>query len=152
MILAYITAFEEKDYDKLVRIWYEAVRRTHYFLKEEDFEFFHQFVKGGALRTSELWVEMNAGDEVIGFMGLEGSKIATLFVDPDHFGKGVGRRFIRHAEILKGSHLQVDVNEQNEGALQFYLRCGFVPIGRSERDDSGKLYPLVHLEMNPSCG
>ncbi|WP_151736988.1 acetyltransferase [Paenibacillus tengchongensis] len=140
-----VTAFQEQDYPKLVEIWYKAVRATHHFLTEADFDYYHQFVEEGALRTSELWVAVDGIGALLGFIGVEGQKIDTLFVDPQHFGRGTGRRLIAHIEALKGKPLQVDVNEQNEAACRFYLRCGFKPVGRSESDDSGRPYPLIHM-------
>ena len=41
----------------------------------------------------------------------------------------------------------VDVNEQNEQAVGFYLRLGFVVISRSACDDTGRSYPILHLQL-----
>ncbi len=140
-----IIPFDEKYYDELVDIWHRAVVRTHTFLTEADIRFYHQIVRDGALKEVEIWISVNEGRVPTGFIGLEGSKIEALFIDPDHHGKGIGTRLIRHAESLKGEKLQVDVNEQNEGACAFYQRLGFVRIGRSELDPSGKPFPILHL-------
>ncbi|PYI53141.1 GNAT family N-acetyltransferase [Paenibacillus flagellatus] len=143
-----IIPFEDQHYDELVAIWYRAVRQTHTFLAEADFEFYHRLVREGALKAAELWVEVDEGRKPRGFIGLEGAKIEMLFVDPGHFGRGIGTRLIRYAEARKGGDLQVDVNEQNEGARLFYSRYGFVQTGRSERDASGRPYPLLHMALN----
>ncbi|RAV23130.1 acetyltransferase [Paenibacillus contaminans] len=140
-----IVPFQEQDHDRLVEIWYEAVRDTHTFLTEEDIDFYHQMVKNGALDEVELWVEQNENNVPRGFIGLDGTKIEMLFVDPKYHGKGIGTRLIKHAEAIKGGNLQVDVNEQNEGACAFYKRYGFVRTGRSELDSSGRPFPLLHL-------
>ncbi len=140
-----IIPFDEKYYDELVDIWHRAVVRTHTFLTEADIRFYHQIVRDGALKEVEIWISVNEGRVPTGFIGLEGSKIEALFIDPDHHGKGIGRRLIQHAESLKGANLQVDVNEQNEGACAFYQRLGFVRIGRSELDPTGKPFPILHL-------
>ncbi|WP_058303222.1 acetyltransferase [Gorillibacterium timonense] len=137
---------QEKDHDALVEIWHKAVVQTHTFLSEEDIHFYHQVVQNGALNEVEIWVELNDEKEPTGFIGLDGKKIEMLFVDPDYHGLGIGRRLIGQAEKVKGSHLQVDVNEQNEGACAFYKRLGFVQTGRSELDGSGRPFPLLHLE------
>ena len=42
---------------------------------------------------------------------------------------------------------KVDVNEQNDKALGFYLRMGFRIIGRDETDGMGKPYPILHLQL-----
>jgi putative acetyltransferase len=41
----------------------------------------------------------------------------------------------------------VDVNEQNSAARRFYEACGFVVEGRSELDDQGRPYPLLHMRL-----
>lgn len=140
-----IVLHDEQDYDKLVEIWEKAVRETHAFLAEEDVQFYRQLVRGGALKEAEIWT-YRENDAPVGFIGLNGAKIETLFVHPDHHGKGIGRRLVEHAEARIGPALQVDVNEQNDGARGFYRRLGFVQTGRSELDGSGRPYPLLHLE------
>jgi putative acetyltransferase len=46
--------------------------------------------------------------------------------------------------------LTVDVNEQNPEALAFYRACGFTVAGRSEVDDAGRPFPLLHLRELPT--
>ncbi|OPH47149.1 GNAT family acetyltransferase [Paenibacillus ferrarius] len=142
-----IVSYQVKYHDKLVDIWHRAVIQTHTFLTEEDINFYHKMVQNEALQSSEVWLELNTSQVPIGFIGLDGMKIEMLFVDPEFHGQGVGSRLINHAEKLKGSTLQVDVNEQNEGAVAFYKKFGFVQIGRSELDGSGNPFPLLHLEL-----
>ncbi|WJQ83087.1 GNAT family N-acetyltransferase [Brevibacillus brevis] len=142
-----IVIYQKKHYDKLVDIWYRAVCQTHNFLTDKDIQFYLHIVQNGALQAVEVWVELNGNKEPTGFIGLDGTKIEMLFVDPEYHGQGIGSRLIKHAEKIKGSNLQVDVNEQNEGAFAFYKWYGFVQIGRSELDGTGKPFPLLHLEL-----
>ncbi|WP_152401382.1 acetyltransferase [Paenibacillus cellulositrophicus] len=142
-----IVAYQEKYHDRLVDIWYKAVVHTHTFLTEKDIQFYHDMVKNGALKEVEIWAEVNENAELTGFIGLDGTKIEMLFVDPKYHGKGIGSRLINHAIKIKGRNLQVDVNEQNDGAYAFYKRLGFVRVGRSELDNSGQPFPLLHLEL-----
>jgi len=144
-----ITPFQESDHDILVDIWYRAVCRTHTFLTDSDIEFYRDIVQNGALSQVEIWVSRNENKEPTGFIGLDGTGIEMLFVDPEYHGKGIGSQLIKHAQKLKGNTLQVDVNEQNDGACAFYKRFGFVQVGRSELDGSGKPFPLLHLEYRP---
>lgn len=142
-----IIQYQEKYHDQLVDIWYRAVRHTHTFLTEEDIQFYKHIVQNTALKELEVWLEINESKEPTGFIGLERSKIEMLFVDPIHHGKGTGSRLIKLAEAKYGRNLTVDVNEQNEGAHTFYKRYGFVQVGRSELDGSGRPFPLLHLEL-----
>ncbi|UNK16968.1 acetyltransferase [Paenibacillus sp. N3/727] len=142
-----IVSYEQNYHEKLVDIWYRAVVLTHTFLSEKDIQFYHHIVQNEALHEVEIWVEVNGNNEPIGFIGLNGTKIEMLFIDPDYHGQGTGSRLIKNTEKLKGSHLKVDVNEQNEGACAFYKRYGFVQTGRSELDGTGRPFPLLHLEL-----
>ena len=45
---------------------------------------------------------------------------------------------------------EVDVNEQNASAVDFYTRRGFAVVGRRDSDDEGRPYPLLHLRLTPS--
>ncbi|MGI2295990.1 acetyltransferase [Paenibacillus sp. GXUN7292] len=141
-----ITPYQENDHDVLVDIWYRAVCRTHTFLTESDIQYYREMVQNGALKEVEIWVSRNTAEEATGFIGLDGTKIEMLFIDPEYHGMGIGSRLIKHALNVAGSTLQVDVNEQNDGACAFYKRFGFVQIGRSELDSSGKPFPLLHLQ------
>ncbi|MEC0178664.1 GNAT family N-acetyltransferase [Paenibacillus favisporus] len=142
-----ITAYLEEDHDYLVELWYRAVRETHAFLTEADIAFYRQIVDEQALKHVEVWVEKDDSGVPLGFIGLDGSMVEMLFVDPDRHGQGIGTRLLQYAEQLKGSRLRVDVNEQNDGAYAFYQRYGFVRTGRSELDGSGRPFPLLHLEL-----
>ena len=79
-------------------------------------------------------------------MGLSDELIEMLFVNPGEQGKGYGKRLLEYA-IQKKQMDKVDVNEQNEKALSFYLHMGFPIIGRDETDGMGKPYPILHLQL-----
>jgi putative acetyltransferase len=83
----------------------------------------------------------------MGFMGMSGSEIAALFLAPEFRGRGGGRRLIQHAQELQGE-LTVAVNEQNDAARRFYEACGFVVESRSDDDDEGRPFPLLHLRLS----
>lgn len=132
------------DQDALVDLWERSVRATHTFLTEDDIASLLPLVRDSALAALELWVLCDAANAPIGFMGLSGSRLEALFLAPEHFRKGGGRLLVEHARRLKGS-LTVDVNEQNPSARRFYEACGFVVVGRSEVDEGGRPFPLLHL-------
>ncbi|SFB03189.1 putative acetyltransferase [Cohnella sp. OV330] len=133
---------------EVLDIWYRAVKLTHTFLTDEDITFYHRMLRNGALNQVEIWLELSDNNEPSGFIGLDGTKIEMLFVDPKYHRTGVGSRLINHAQSIKGCRLEVDVNEQNENAYAFYKQLGFVQIGRSELDSSGRPFPLLHLALN----
>jgi putative acetyltransferase len=138
---------EPVERDVLVEIWLRSVRATHTFLSEDDIA---SLLPGArAYLTSdepELWVACDDAGAILGFMGMAGSEVATLFLAPESRGHGVGRQLVRHARALRGE-LTVTVNEQNDAARGFYEAMGFVVEGRSAVDDAGRPFPVLYLRL-----
>lgn len=133
------------DRDALLDIWLRSVRVTHTFLSESDIEGLLPAVRDYLSSPgSELWTLCSDPEVPIGFMGLAGNNVESLFVAPEHARRGGGRLLLEHARKLKGP-LRVDVNEQNPEAVRFYEANGFHLIGRSPVDDAGRPFPLLHL-------
>lgn len=134
------------DAPALTEIWRASVRATHDFLSPEDFREIETLVSEHYLPNAEVWVIEDDGKSV-GFMGLTDNQIDSLFIAADQRGKGIGKRLIAHAQSLNGGTLTVDVNEQNAQAVGFYRHMGFIETGRSETDDQGRPYPLIHMRQ-----
>ncbi|WP_198509602.1 GNAT family N-acetyltransferase [Yersinia kristensenii] len=132
-----------EDIPRLVEVWEKAVRETHLFLTEADIQFYLPQVRDIYLPGLEVWL-FESSREAVGLIGLDGNKVEMLFIAPIYHGNGFGKALLDHAQHLKGK-LSVDVNEQNPAALAFYLKYGFVKIGRSELDGEGRAFPLLHL-------
>lgn len=136
---------EKKDYKRLLEIWERSVRATHDFISKKNIEEYKPLIMNHAFPAVELRCAV-AGEEILGFVGVADSKIEMLFVDPDHFKKGIGKRLLNHAvEELKA--VKVDVNEQNPEAHKFYEHMGFVVVERSPLDDQGNPFPILHMEL-----
>lgn len=133
----------KEDADKLINVWCHAVDATHAFLTVADRQEIEIQVRH-FLPDAPLWVAVATDDKPVAFMLLSESHMDALFVDPDVHGQGVGRMMIHHALSLASS-LTTDVNEQNDQAVGFYKRMGFVVTGHSATDDHGRPYPLLHL-------
>ena len=124
------------------------VAATHDFVAPEDLELFARIVREEYLPNAAIWVVTDEADRAVGFLGLSGSKVDSLFIDPNHGGRGLGTTLMDHARA-SASDLSVDVNEQNAAAVAFYRRLGFRQVGRSPLDDTGRPYPLLHLRLEP---
>ncbi|WP_217473942.1 acetyltransferase [Stutzerimonas stutzeri] len=134
------------DYPLLLNIWLRSVRATHHFLQEADIEVLLPQLRDVYLPAVELWVEVNAEDSPLGFIGLNENHVEMLFIEPDLRGKGIGRALLDHARS-SCDQMSVDVNEQNPEAVGFYLHYGFVQTGRSPLDGGGRPFPLLHLSL-----
>ncbi len=79
-----------------------------------------------------------------GFIGLLGSFIGGLFVDPALHGAGIGRALVEYAAHEKQT-LSVDVYALNGPAIGFYQRMGFVERSRRMPDDEGRPLELIRM-------
>ena len=133
--------------DALLECWLRSVQATHDFVSAEDIAAMVPEVRSYlSSDTAEIWVACDETGAIMGFMGMSGPKMDALFVAPEFQGRGAGRRMVQEAQA-RHADLTVDVNEQNSSARRFYEACGFVVAGRSELDDQGRPYPLLHLRL-----
>jgi putative acetyltransferase len=134
------------DTATLHSLWERSVRATHHFLSEADIEFYRPLVADiFTTGTLDLWVLINHENASIGFLGLAANRIEALFLEPAYRRQGYGRLMVAHAQDRLGGTLAVDVNEENAAAREFYEALGFVVMGRSPLDDSGRPHPLLHM-------
>ncbi|WP_341834541.1 GNAT family N-acetyltransferase [Chitinophaga pollutisoli] len=130
------------DYPEIMRVWESSVLATHHFLTLSDFQLFKNIIPTQVLPVLDLYVAEEG--RITGVLGVSGENLEMLFIDAGARGKGYGKALVEFA--VNELHVtKVDVNEQNDQAVGFYLKSGFVQTGRSERDGMGKPYPLLHL-------
>ena len=66
-------------------VWVRAVRATHHFLSDTDFDDISAMVRDDYAPHADFLVAERAG-VIVGFMGMTGRTIDSLFLDPDMFG------------------------------------------------------------------
>ena len=137
---------DRSDYQELIEIWEAAVRATHDFLKEEDIQYFKPLILEKYFDAVNLSVIKDEDEKILGFSGVAENNLEMLFIHPARFGSGIGSRLLKHA-INKFSITQLDVNEENVQALNFYTNKGFKVTDRSEKDTTGKPYPILHMQL-----
>ncbi len=141
-----IVPVSRADYPALIDLWEASVRATHNFLPEAEIMALKPLILEHYFDAVTLHCARTEEGNIAGFSGLHEGKLEMLFVAPEARGGGVGRLLVEHA-IDQGCVTQVDVNEQNEQAVGFYLKMGFTVTGRSALDGQGKPYPLLHMAL-----
>lgn len=134
-----------EDYPKIMEIWESAVKATHDFLSEADFKYFKEIIPRDYLPNLEVYL-ISENEEVKGFGAISENMLEMLFIHNNSRGKGFGKilcQFLKEKTLFT----KVDVNEQNPQAIRFYEKMGFKKIGRSEKDGSGKDYPIIHMGL-----
>jgi putative acetyltransferase len=132
------------DHQAITDVWQASVRATHHFLPDDFTENLRDQVEKVYLPMVQLFCAKDDDGKILGFLGVTDQKIEMLFLHPDTRGKGIGKQLTEFAIQELGVNA-VDVNEQNEQAVGFYLKMGFKQIGRSEKDGQGNDYPILHL-------
>lgn len=133
------------DYPTILEIWESAVKATHDFLSEEDFIYFKQVIPTDYLPNLEVFI-LTERKVPIGFSVASEGNLEMLFIHNDYRGRNYGKQLFHYMKDMYGIN-KVDVNEQNLPALGFYEKLGFKKIGRSDKDGSGKNYPMVHMML-----
>lgn len=137
------------DYPALAAIWRSAVDATHDFLADTDRDEIESHLQTDYFPAVTLSVAERDGKPA-GFSGVLDGSLEMLFVDASARGGGIGTALLTHA-IREHGVTKVDVNEQNAAAAAFYARRGFEVVGRSETDEAGRPYPLLHLMLRPQA-
>lgn len=133
------------EYAALAAIWRRAVNATHAFLHESDRDEIEAHLTSEYLPAVVLSIA-EIGGLPVGFAGTLDGNLEMLFVDAARHGDGIGSALLAHV-IRHQDVSRVDVNEQNPAAVTFYSRRGFEVAGRSEVDEAGRPYPLLHLRL-----
>ena len=133
------------DFAPLVAMGRSAVDATHEFLADADRDEVESRLESDYFPAVSLTVaELNG--RPVGFAGVLDGNLEMLFIDAKQRGTGIGTSLLSHAINDHGVRY-VDVNEQNRQAVEFYTRRGFQVVRRSETDDAGRPYPLLHLQL-----
>ena len=68
-------------------------------------------------------------DQVVGYAAVDRNELVHLFVDPDHSGRGIGRRLLADAErrIFAAGHDTAELHTMfgNEPAIGLYVAAGW---------------------------
>ncbi len=138
-------AIRNETVGRLVALWKQSVLASHTFLSAEEVERIQAVVPDAIKSVEHLLVVQDSDGDYMAFCGWSGESIEVLFVAPQFFGCGLGRRLVDVA-ISRGA-VGVTVNEQNPKAVAFYEHLGFRTYVRSPTDDYGNSYPILHMRL-----
>jgi len=136
-----IRAYEERDLEALLTVWYEASVIAHDFLPATFWAGERQAIVDEYVPIADTWMAEMDG-RVVGFAALIGDELGALFVDPAHQGKGVGSALMNHVKSLR-VRLTLGVFKANTRAQRFYEEHGFYIVGETVEERSRA--PLVRM-------
>lgn len=132
--------------EELTSVWRASVEATHDFLSEQDVERIAQYVPEAIRAVRVLVTACDDNRRALGFAGVDDDKLEMLFINPAYRGEGMGARLLDFTVHELGV-TTVDVNEQNAQARGFYEHEGFEVVGRSETDEQGEPFPILHMHL-----
>ena len=125
-----IRRMQKTDIDAISGIWLDANREAHDFIPAEYWESNFLTVKKMLLQA-EVYVYIDeCKNEIEGFVGLEETYIAGIFVRKEARSKGSGKALLDFIKEKK-QELTLNVYQKNVRAVRFYERQGFQIIDRS---------------------
>jgi ribosomal protein S18 acetylase RimI-like enzyme len=102
-----------------------------------------------SFRRSRKFVA-SLGEKVVGFVGVDGAYVSWLYVDPDYYGRGIGRRLLRFAVALIGTGAWTICLAANTGARHLYESEGFQVSETFAAANAGYPCDCVRLTRAPS--
>ena len=83
--------------------------------------------------------------KVVGFVGVDEDYLAWLYIDPDYYGKGIGRELLRMGIREIGEGAWTVALDGNKKDIALYESEGFQEVSRFEGDNNG--YPCTCLKL-----
>ena len=84
-------------------------------------------------------------EQVVGFVGVDDKYLAWLYVDPSHYGKGIGRELLRMGLREIGAGAWTIALDGNHKAIKLYESEGFQEVKRYAGENNG--YPCTCLRL-----
>ena len=120
-------------------ISYVKITNEWKILSQFEIEKIKQYVPQALKEIEHLIVVKNEKNNLIGFMGIENTKLEMLFIKDSERGKGIGKKLLQYG-IEKYNINELTINEQNPNAQGFYEHMGFKTYKRTELDEQGNYY------------
>lgn len=98
----------------------------------------------------ELVLVAFSNHAIVGFISLNesGCFIHQLFVSPEFQRKGIGKTLLNNVvQRMKGCQLSLKCNIENEAAIAFYHRFGFIRTEEYGEDETGPWITMQQAEI-----
>ena len=136
---------ETDDLDPVIQIWLESNRQAHSFIEADYWEKNKEEVRK-MLPHSLIQVAEIEGN-IVGFIGMNETKIEGLFVNCNFQSRGIGHSSLEWAKT-RNEVLTLNVYQKNQRALKFYLKEGFVIHEQLIDEETGEIEFLMQWKRS----
>lgn len=131
-----IRKFYDWDLKTVMKIWYDGNVEAHDFVDVSYWDRNFGYVSR-LLPRSEVYVYETDGS-VVGFVGVDNGYLQGLFVEKNYRGMGIGTKLLHYIMDLYDC-IELDVFENNYGAVCFYENKRFMKIEEQVNEDLGEI-------------
>ncbi|MGL4715795.1 MAG: GNAT family N-acetyltransferase [Aeromonas sp.] len=131
-----------KDMEDIVEIWLLASLQAHDFVDASCWWRAQEELRTRYLEHASIWV-FEEGGVLHGFVALVDDYLAALYVRPGQQRHGIGHALLQRAKE-QGRSLHARVFVENEEAVRFYRRHGFVIEAEVADPLTGHLQYQIH--------
>lgn len=140
-----IRKFRTDDLEQVMELWLATNISAHDFISAKYWHANYALVKK-MLPQANIWV-YEKNNEIWGFIGLQDTYIAGIFVADKAQGKGIGSELLAKAKQQK-SQLSLAVYAKNERALNFYQRADFTVVNEQLDETIGQVEYLMKWQAS----
>lgn len=120
-----IREYQPQDWDEIATIHDRArLDELRASVGREAFLSLAETYKNEGLFAGEVWVACQDG-KVAGFIAFAEDEITWLYVSPEYYRQGIGRKLLQQAIARCEDSVQTSVLSGNDAALNLYLQEGF---------------------------
>lgn len=142
-----IREIQEKDVEKTADIWLDTNLKAHNFIPSEYWIGNFSAVKE-MFRQAEIYV-YEEKNSLLGFVGMDGTYIAGIFVSNKAQSKGIGKQLLDYVKGFK-EKLTLSVYQKNARAVKFYQREGFMIQSECIDENTGEAEYNMEWSANQS--
>ena len=137
-----IRKIQDSDLEEVLNIWLEASIIAHDFIENSYWISRVSDMRDIYIPNSETYVYEDKNG-ICGFFSLCENILAAIFVKPNQQGKGIGRKLLKKAKVLR-NNLCLTVYKNNSKSVLFYKRAGFSFV--KEQIDKNTGYPELVMQ------
>lgn len=131
-----IRKMKPEDIQLLADIWLKASLKAHHFISEEYWINNKSLMAENYLPNSEVYIAEKM-DKILGFVALIENHIASIFVDNEQQGKGIGSLLLEYTKELR-TNLTLSVYQKNEKSVTFYKSKKFIILSETIDEPTGE--------------